>query len=126
VDDADILIGIFKARFGTPPGISASSGTIEESARFISADKPVMLYFSTGLIPHNHDQEQLRLLRDYKNQIASRGIYAEFANEEELRQKIGRNLAGMTMRLIASHTAALEPRQSDLAKVFIRTRGAKR
>jgi hypothetical protein len=86
VDDADILIGIFKARIGTPTGISAS-GTIEEIDRFIGADKPVMLYFSTGPFPNNHDSEQFKLLRDYKNQIASRGLYAEFVDENELRTK---------------------------------------
>jgi hypothetical protein len=53
VDDADILIGLFKARIGTPTGISAS-GTIEEIDRLVAAGKPVMLYFSTGPIPHNH------------------------------------------------------------------------
>ena len=125
VDDADILIGLFKARIGTPTGISAS-GTIEEIDRFVAAGKPVMLYFSTGPIPHNHDQEQFRLLRDYKNQIASRGIYAEFADEGELRQKVSRNLAAMMVRLSANHSPAPAPRQSDLARVFIRTRPGER
>ena len=125
VDDADILVGIFKARFGSPTGIS-QSGTIEEIDRCIAAAKPAMLYFSTGPIPHNHDQEQLRLLRDYKNQIASRGIYAEFANDDELRQKVSRNLAAMMARLSATHAAAPVPRQSDLARVFIRSRPGER
>jgi hypothetical protein len=124
VDDADILIGLFKARIGTPTGISAS-GTIEEIDRFVAAGKPVMLYFSTGPIPHNHDQEQFGLLRDYKNQIASRGIYAEFADEGELRQKVSRNLAAM-VRLSANHSPAPAPRQSDFARVFIRTRPGER
>ena len=121
VDDADILIGLFKARIGTPTGISAS-GTIEEIDRFIAAEKPVMLYFSTGPIPNNHDPEQFRLLRDYKNQIASRGIYAEFIDENELRTKVSRNLAAMMVRLSAGHSATQAPRPSDLARVFIRSR----
>lgn len=41
VDDSDILVGIFKARFGSPTGKSPS-GTIEEIDRFIAANKPVM------------------------------------------------------------------------------------
>lgn len=65
-DDADILIGIFKAKIGTQTGISAS-GTIEEIDRFIAAEKAVTLYFSTGPIPNNHNPEQFKLLRDYKN-----------------------------------------------------------
>jgi len=125
VDDADILIGIFKARIGTPTGISAS-GTIEEIDRFIAADKPVMLYFSTGPIPHNHDQEQFKLLRDYKNQIASRGIYAEFTDDNDLRTRVSRNLAAMMVRLTAGQSATSAPRPSDLARVFIRTRPGER
>jgi hypothetical protein len=118
VDVADILIGLFKARSGTPTGISAS-GTIEEIDRFFAAEKPVMLYFSTGPIPN---PEQFRLLRDYKNQIASRGIYAEFIDENELRTKVSRNLAAMMVRLSAGHSATPAPRPSDLARVFIRSR----
>jgi len=125
VDDADILIGIFKARIGTPTGISAS-GTIEEIDRFIAAEKPVMLYFWTGPIPNNHDAEQFKLLRDYKNQIASRGIYADFAGENELRTKVSRNLAAMMARRSAGHSAALAHRPSDLARVFIRSRPGER
>lgn len=125
VDNADILIGIFKARIGTPTGISAS-GTIEEIDRFIAAEKPVMLYFSTGPIPNNHDPEQFRLLKDYKNQFASRGIYAEFIDENELRTKVSRNLAAMMLRLSAGHSATPGPRPSDLARVFIRSRPSER
>jgi hypothetical protein len=125
VDDADILIGLFKARIGTPTGISAS-GTIEEIDRFVAAGKPVMLYFSTGPILHNHDQQQFRLLRDYKNQIASRGIYAEFADEGELRQKFSRNLAAMMVRSSANQSPGPAPRHSDLARLFIRTRPGQR
>lgn len=125
VDDADILIGIFKARIGTPTGISAS-GTIEEIDRFIAAGKPVMLYFSTGPIPHNHDPEQFRLLRDYKNQIASRGIYAEFVDENDLRAKVSRNLAATMAMLNPGHSTTPFPRASDLARVFIRSRPGER
>jgi hypothetical protein len=125
VDNADILIGIFKARIGTPTGISAS-GTIEEIDRFIAAEKPVMLYFSTGPIPNNHDPEQFRLLRDYKNQIASRGIYAEFVDENDLRTKVSRNLAAMMVRLSSGHSSTSAPRPSDLARVFIRSRPGER
>lgn len=124
VDQADILIGIFKARIGSPTGISAS-GTIEEIDRFIAAGKPVMLYFSTGPIPHDHDANQLQLLRAYKSQIASRGVYAEFADDGELRRKVNHNIAAMMARLTGEQPAA-SPRQPDLARVFIRTRPGQR
>ncbi len=125
VDGADILIGIFKARIGTPTGV-ASSGTIEEIDRFIAAGKPVMLYFSTGPVPHNHDQEQLRLLRDYKNHVAGRGIYAEFADEADLRQQISRHLASTMAQLATTPVPAPAPAKSDLARLWIRTRPGER
>jgi hypothetical protein len=65
-------------------------------------------------------------LRDYKNQIASRGIYAEFADEGELRQKVSRNLVAMMVRLSANHSPVPAPRRSDLARVFIQTRPGER
>ena len=120
VDGADILIGIFKARIGSPTGVSAS-GTIEEIDRFVAAGKPVMLYFSTGPIPHNHDAEQLRLRREYKNLISSRGLYAEFADEADLRRQVNRHLGAMMTRLQQNSAAAPAP-QSNLARVHIRTR----
>ncbi len=120
VDGADILIGIFKARIGSPTGVSAS-GTIEEIDRFVEANKPVMLYFSTEPIPHSHDPEQFRLLREYKNLISTRGLYAEFADEVDLRRLVSRNLSAMMARLQQNVAAAPVPK-SNLARVRIRTR----
>jgi hypothetical protein len=48
VDSADILIGIFKARIGTPTGMAAS-GTIEEIERFVAAGRPVMARGCCGI-----------------------------------------------------------------------------
>ena len=48
VDDADIVVGVFWHRLGTPTP-KADSGTLEEIERLRSRDKQVLLYFS--LIP---------------------------------------------------------------------------
>jgi hypothetical protein len=45
VDHADLLIGVFWTRVGTPTGI-AESGTLEEIERVAAEGKLVMLYFS--------------------------------------------------------------------------------
>jgi len=125
VDGADILIGIFKARIGTPTGLSPS-GTIEEIERFVAAGKPVMLYFLKGPIPNNHDAEQFRLLREYKSQMALRAIYAEFETEEDFKDQVGKHLAGIMARVAKTQQGHVAAPKTELARVFIRTRhGAK-
>ena len=123
VESSDILSGVFKARIGTPTGIS-SSGTIEEIDRFVASGKPVMLYFCTGPIPSDHDEEQWRLLKAYRSQISGKAFYRPFRDEDDLRQQISHNLAALMVQI----TNAPPPpsAQSDLAKIFIRTRPGQR
>lgn len=124
VDSSDILIGVFKARIGTPNGIS-SSGTIEEIDRFVASGKPVMLYFCTGPIPSDHDEQQWRLLKAYRSEISGKAFYRPFRNEDDLRQQISHNLAALMVQI----TNAPPPPpsvQSNLAKIFIRTRPGQR
>jgi hypothetical protein len=99
VDEADLLIGIFKVKFGTATGVSPS-GTIEEIERCVKAGKPVMLYFYTGPIPRDHDPEQLKLVKNYQRQIMAQSLYAEFSDLEHLRRKVSRHL-GATMAKLA-------------------------
>src|ERR1039458_5714326 len=46
VDQCDVMVGIFNARFGSPTGV-ADSGTEEEIRRSIKHGKKVMVYFNT-------------------------------------------------------------------------------
>src|SRR5271157_4965996 len=82
VEEADILIGVFSSRLGTPTGV-APSGTVEEVDHFVKLGKPVMLYFSTGPVPHSHDPIQFQRLKEYQHQIASTGLYFEFDGAED-------------------------------------------
>lgn len=119
VEGADVLIGVFYSRIGTPTG-AAISGTVEEIERCVELGRPVMLYFSTGPVPHNHDPAQFQLLKEYKRRIASSGIYFEFEDASDLRRKVTRHLAH-TMATIAGSPATqiLVPRQ-ELARADIR------
>ncbi len=73
VDHCDLLLGIFWTRIGSPTGI-ADSGTLEEVARVVDAQKPVMLYFSKiGVDPDNIDAGQLEKLRQFKEKTLSKG-----------------------------------------------------
>jgi hypothetical protein len=116
------LIGVFKARLGAATEVS-QSGTIEEIERCYKAGKPVMLYFSTGAIPRDHDPEQLQLVKDYQRQIMGRSIYGEFSDLEDLRRKVSRHL-GTTMATIGNETtpSGAPTDKNDLAKVIIRSR----
>jgi hypothetical protein len=102
VDNADILIGVFKTRLGTATGAS-QSGTVEEIEKCYRSGKPVMLYFSSGVIPRDHDPVQLQLVKDYQRQIMGRSLYGEFLDLEDLRRKVSRHLA-TTMAAIGNNT----------------------
>jgi hypothetical protein len=116
VDDADVVIGVFKARLGTATGVS-QSGTVEEIERCDKAGKPVMLYFSTGAIPRDHDPKQLQLVKDYQHQIMGRSIYGEFSDPEDLRRKVNRHLSATMARI----GRGAPTNKNDLARVFIRS-----
>lgn len=85
VDQADIVIALFGTRLGqaTP---RALSGTAEEMTRASEAGKPVHSYFSTADMPADVDLDQVQRLRDFKAELG--GLYAEFANIEQLRMLV--------------------------------------
>src|SRR5215213_9400835 len=61
--DADLLIGIFWTRLGTPTA-SHASGAVEEIEEHVAAGKPAMLYFSTAPAPLDAvDPDQYRALK---------------------------------------------------------------
>ena len=80
---ADVLIGIFKARIGSPTG-RAASGTIEEINQHHSLGKPVLLYFGeqTGIVG---DQDEA--VQTYKEECKKKGVICEYSDCRELREK---------------------------------------
>jgi hypothetical protein len=98
VKGADLLMGVFHAKLGTPTG-KALSGTAEEIEEFRAQGKPVLLYFSKANIPLDHDPDQLRMLREYQKTLQSNTLYSSFANPEELRRQAARDLANQANRL---------------------------
>lgn len=88
VDAADLLIGLFWTRLGTPTA-EADSGTVEEIERCIDADKPVLLYFSdVPVVPDSVDPEEYKRLRAFKKDMQGKGLYDTYSSEDELRRKI--------------------------------------
>jgi hypothetical protein len=89
---ADILVGIFWSRVGTPTG-EAASGTIEEIERHIAEGKPAMLYFSSRDIPQDMiDGEQLEKLTAFKKWASQQGIYYEYETPDDLRSALREHL----------------------------------
>jgi hypothetical protein len=83
VDNADIVIGVFWSRLGTPTP-AAASGTVEEIERLRARDKPVLLYFSLADLPQDHDRDQFAALQEYKGTLRKDTLYREFETTEEL------------------------------------------
>ena len=78
LDESDILIGIFKARIGTPTK-DYKSGSVEEIMRHINKNKPAMLYFSNESINREtFDIEQYNKLKEFKNWCKEKSVYFEY------------------------------------------------
>ena len=108
VRHADLLLGVFWTRIGTPTGLAAS-GTAEEIDQLVRMGKPVMLYFSEQNLPHNHDPEQFRLLNEYRTQLRNAGIQSSFKTPDELRRSASRDLARLVNDLVKSEVSAAAP-----------------
>jgi len=92
VNKADLLIGIFWTRLGTPTA-NATSGTVEEITKHVNAGKPAMIYFSSApVVPDSVDSEQYKLLKAYKNELSSRALYSGYSSIDEFRTKLQSNV----------------------------------
>ena len=73
IDDADILVGIFWTRFGSPTGI-AESGTEEEIRRAINLSKKVLVYFSNRPTSFAVLAEQITKIDLFKRDFRDKGL----------------------------------------------------
>jgi hypothetical protein len=89
---ADLLVGIFGSRIGTPTGREIS-GTVEEIAEHIALFKPALVYFSEhhantdGL-----DATQLEEVNNYEVKCRSKGLTGKFTSPENLRDQFVQHL----------------------------------
>lgn len=92
VEQADLLIGIFWTRLGTPSG-EADSGTVEEIEKHVKAGKPAMLYFSSApAYPESIDAKQFAALTKYKDQCKEKGLIDTYENPAQFAEKLQRHL----------------------------------
>lgn len=91
LEPSDMLIGIFKSRFGTKTKFSPS-GTVEEIEEFIASTKPVMLYFLDYNIQSNklspNEIEELKKISEFKQHYKDSGAYIELNDLKELYQRL--------------------------------------
>jgi hypothetical protein len=90
--DADLLIGVFWTRIGTPTE-KYESGSVEEIKRHHAAGKPSMLYFSSQPVSLDSvDQEQYGKLMEFKKWCLHKGIIESFSSVTEFVEKLHRQL----------------------------------
>ena len=91
--EADILVGIFWTRIGTPTG-KAISGTVEEIEEHIESGKPTMLYFSNKpVVPDSIDSEQYKAVKNLKKEYQKKGLTTDFDSLEDFKSKFHRHLS---------------------------------
>jgi hypothetical protein len=91
--DADILVGIFWTRIGTPTG-KAISGTVEEIEEHVESGKPTMLYFSKKpVVPDSIDSEQYKAVTNLKKEYQTKGLTTDFDSLEDFKTKFQRHLS---------------------------------
>lgn len=90
---ADMLIGVFWTRVGSPTE-KAISGSVEEIERHVAAGKPAMLYFSNRPVPPDAvDSHQVENLREFREWAQKRGLIETFTTLEDFRGKIRSHIA---------------------------------
>jgi len=90
--DADLLVGMFWTRLGTPTA-SYASGAVEEIEEHVKAGKPAMLYFSSAPAPLDSvDPDQYRALKAFRDSCKPRGLFETYADVDDFRRKFSHDL----------------------------------
>lgn len=90
--DADLLVGMFWTRLGTPTA-GYASGAVEEIEEHVTAGKPAMLYFSSApAAPDAVDPDQYRALKAFRDSCKSRGLFETYDTVDDFRRKLSKDL----------------------------------
>lgn len=113
VDEADLLIGTFWTRLGTPTG-EAPSGTVEEIERFEQSGRPTLLYFADmPAAPGTIDPEQLAAVQGLRASLETRAVIGTYQTLGELDRRVRDDLTRTVWRLRDEGKLAVPPRPSD-------------
>src|SRR3954469_23579493 len=88
-EQADVLLGVFWTRLGTPTPESAS-GTVHEVESFAADSKPVLLYFSDRpAVPGTVDLDQLAAVHAFRKQAEGWGLAGRYDDIPSLVRQAG-------------------------------------
>lgn len=108
VDHADMAVGVFWTRIGTPTGEYAS-GTIEEIERLGMANKIVMCYFSKAKVELDAiDLDQYKQLKEFKKKTYPNGLVESYSNIVKFRDKFAKQLEIKVRGLISKDNSSGE------------------
>ncbi len=119
INNCDFLVGAFWTRLGTNTG-KAPSGTAEEIEEFRKANKPILLYFSSlPIIPSSINQNQYKLLVEYKHKLEGDGIIFNYDSLEDLRNLFSGHLASKMSSIHKTYTIEfdLEEENEKIKKI---------
>ncbi|NJM55000.1 MAG: DUF4062 domain-containing protein [Verrucomicrobiae bacterium] len=108
VDQCDIMVGVFNARFGTPTGV-AKSGTEEEIRRSMRRGKKVMVYFSklpTG--KGGRTGGETKRIEAFKASLGRQALYHTYTGLGTFEAAFRQHLAGVMNELLAKHRPRLK------------------
>lgn len=92
LEEADIVIGIFGTRIGTPTE-EYVSGTVEEIKRHVAAGKTAKVYFSeVPVAPSLVNAAQYASVQQFREECRSSGLYATFDNLQQFRIDVSHHL----------------------------------
>ncbi|EEN88791.1 hypothetical protein RHOER0001_4880 [Rhodococcus erythropolis SK121] len=74
--NADVVISVFRARFGTPTP-RAKSGTAEEIKGTLDSGRRLHIFFSAEPVDRNHDPKQLAAVQKFQRGMTE-GLWQEF------------------------------------------------
>jgi hypothetical protein len=93
LEDADIVIGIFGTRIGTPTE-EFVSGTVEEIKKHVAAGKTAKIYFSDVPIPPSElNAAQYASVLAFREECKSIGLYATFKSTQEFGREFSQHLS---------------------------------
>jgi hypothetical protein len=131
LSEADLLVGVFWTRLGTPTA-EFESGTVEEIERHIKTGKPTLLYFSEQPVALGSvDRDEYDRLQAFKKSCQERGLYHQFDDQAQFLDAFNRHLGmhvnallGELSRLGSPTPAAVAPSLarglSDAANTLIK------
>lgn len=92
VEKSDLLICIFGSKLGTPTDTEIS-GTVEEIKEHRKAGKDVMIFFKKSVDDITSiDPEQLKKIKDFKDNIKQEAILGEFSKTDDFRNELSDKL----------------------------------